>query len=822
MEKSEGIDQLEELFHRALNLQTEERARFIAELRSSDPDLGAEVESLIAAHTQAGNLIDTPAYEAAASLIIDTPPRDIAGRWINHYQVLELLGKGGMGEVYRARDTRLNREVALKVLPEAFLNDADRLTRFAREARMLASLNHPNIAVIYDLVESEGKQVLVMEMVEGETMEERLKKGALPLTEAFTMSLQIADALRAAHKKGIIHRDLKPANIKITGEGQVKVLDFGLAKQFRQAGEERDSQAATVITSMTAMGAIIGTPGYMSPEQSVGEATDARSDIFSFGALLYEMLTGKRAFSGNTLTELLQAVLINNPPSPRRLRSEIPAGLDAAVMKTLRKDREQRQQSMEEICSELNRLTARVTQPSRLGFSTIDHLRNITGRMQTWGVENKRKTLTASLLFALVALTVAGWLYFRWRENSAAVRPATSVRVNPDASAYELFQQGLGYLERYDKEENVDAAIEIFKRALSKNQRHAPSYAGLGIAYTTKFLFNRDKSLLDIAVHNARQAVEIDDQLAINRVSLGRAHVARGEYDLGEAELKRALILDPLNADAYLGLADIRKAGGKAEEAERLYKKAVELRPGDWNPHYALGVFYYRLSRFEEAENAIGEVVKLVPDCYMAYRDLGAIHHMKGRFAEASTEFQKALQIRPSASAYSNLGTSLFFQGLYQQSVAAFEKAAQLGANNYQVWANLADAHRQIPGNEEGAREAFQAAIRLVRNELSAQPEDADLRSQLALYLAKSGEKQEAMDEAARAGKLDQSPQVLATLVLVYEICGQREQALNALTEALKKGHSLEEIKRDPDLLEMRKDPKYHRIVVKFSSQAQN
>lgn len=823
MKRSKDIDRVEELFHRALNLELEERARFIAEVCASNPELGAEVESLIAAHKESSNLIDSPAYEAAGTLIVDAQAASIVGSSIDHYRILELLGKGGMGEVYRARDTRLNREVALKVLPEAFVNDAERMARFEREAQMLASLNHPNIAVIYDLVECNDQQVLVLELVEGETLADRLKKGTLPLAEALRMSLQIAEALQAAHKKGIMHRDLKPANIKITPEGQVKVLDFGLAKQFQSRGQGTDSQIATLMPSMTVTGVIVGTPGYMSPEQAAGEAADARSDIFSFGAVLYEMVTGRRAFSGNTITAVLQAVLTRTPPSPKRLRPEIPADLDAVVMKALAKDREQRQQSMEQFCSELSRLIARVSpQPSGLAASTTERLRNVTWHLRTWGGENKRKALAACALLVLLMIGAVGWRVSKWRADRNEIAPVGPIRVNANASTYDLFQQGMSYLERYDKEENREAAFQAFNMALSKDQNYAPAYGGLGMAYSAKFQFNRDQTLLDLAAQNAKHAVELDGQLAINRVSLGRTYVTRGEYNLAEPELNRALVLDPRNAGAYRGLADIQKAKGNEVEAERLYKKAIEMRSGDWSSVYALGVFYYRLSRFEEAERTLVEAGDLAPDCHMIHRDLGAVYHMQGRFADASAQFQTALQIRPSATTYSNLGTSLFFQGFYEQSVVAFEKAIDLGANNYLIWVNLGDAYRQISGSEGKAREAFQAAIQLVRNELSGKPNDASLLCQLALSLARSGEKSEALEQAARAEKLDQSAQILATLVLVYESCGQRERALNALGAALRKGHSLVEINRDPELLEMRKDPNYHKVTVNLSNRNQH
>jgi tetratricopeptide (TPR) repeat protein len=342
------------------------------------------------------------------------------------------------------------------------------------------------------------------------------------------------------------------------------------------------------------------------------------------------------------------------------------------------------------------------------------------------------------------------------------------------------------------------------------------------MTYAAQFQGNRDKSLLDLAVQNAKRAVELDGHVAVNRISLGRAYVARGDYELAEVELKQASILDPLNADAYRGLADIERAKGNRAEAENIYKKAIELRPEDWDLHYALGVFYYRQSRFVDAEKTLSEVVKLAPDCHMAHRDLGAVYHMQGRFPESASEFQEALKIKPTATTYSNLGTSLFFQGLYQQSVVAYEKAVELGANNYQIWANLGDAYRQTQGNEEKAREAFQVATQLVRDELSGNPKDGELRSQFALYLAKSGEKQEALNQADSAEKLDPSAEVLAALVLVYEICGLRKQALNHLAAALKKGYTLEEFSRDPELLQMRKDPEYHKLVAKQSSGIQN
>ena len=223
-----------------------------------------------------------------------------AGTKLGSYEVLAQIGAGGMGEVYQAHDTKLGRDVAIKVLPEAFAHDADRLSRFQREAKMLAALNHPNIATIFGLEHSDGVQYLVMELVSGETLQERVKRdGAVPVEEALVIAKQIAEALEAAHEKGIIHRDLKPANVKVTSEGKVKVLDFGLAKAFAGDTSTEDmGNSPTLSMAATMQGVILGTAAYMSPEQAKGKAVDKRTDIWAFGAVLYELLTGKQAFHG--------------------------------------------------------------------------------------------------------------------------------------------------------------------------------------------------------------------------------------------------------------------------------------------------------------------------------------------------------------------------------------------------------------------------------------------------------------------------------------------------------------------------------------------
>ena len=276
-----------------------------------------------------------------------------SGTRLGPYEILSALGAGGMGEVYRARDTKLDRGVAIKILPEAFAADAERIARFQREAKTLASLNHPNIAHLHGLEEStrSGVRALVMELVEGEDLAQRIARGSIPLAEALPIAKQIADALEAAHEQGIIHRDLKPANIKVRPDGTVKVLDFGLAKAMEPAGaaSPHASQSPTITTpAMTQAGMILGTAAYMSPEQARGKPVDKRADIWAFGCVLYEMLTGQRAFDGQGVSETLARV-IEREPDWARLPATLSPALRTYIRRCLQKDPRQRVQAIGDV-----------------------------------------------------------------------------------------------------------------------------------------------------------------------------------------------------------------------------------------------------------------------------------------------------------------------------------------------------------------------------------------------------------------------------------------------------------------------------------------
>ena len=327
---------LEALFHDALERPPADRGAFVTKRCAGRPDLQAEVEALLRAHDEGAGSLEVP----------PVPPQERvkAGDRIGPYDVLTEIGAGGMGKVYRARDTTLRRDVALKILPEPFALDADRLARFTREAHVLASLNHPNIAAIYGFEASHGVQALVLELVEGPTLADRIAQGPIPIDETLPIARQIADAVEAAHEQGIVHRDLKPANIKLRFDGTVKVLDFGLAKALDSAPVAIDASQSPIVTNpatMSGVGILMGTAAYMAPEQAKGRSVDKRADIWAFGCVLYEMLTAKRAFDGDDVTDTL-TLIITKEPDWTALPPETSVAIRRLLRRCLQKERKGR------------------------------------------------------------------------------------------------------------------------------------------------------------------------------------------------------------------------------------------------------------------------------------------------------------------------------------------------------------------------------------------------------------------------------------------------------------------------------------------------
>jgi eukaryotic-like serine/threonine-protein kinase len=373
---------LDALFHEALKFQGEARAALLAKACGTDEQLREEAERLIAADERQSSFIDLPIFEQSAEPANDDRIKSPVGRCIGPYQIISQLGRGGMGEVYRAQDTRLGREVAVKLLPAAFSTDQERLRRFEQEARAAGMLNHPNVLTIYDIgtaaTENGSAPYIVSELLTGETLRERMRKEALPLRRAIDYALQIARGLAAAHEKEIVHRDLKPENLFITKDGRVKILDFGLAKLklppvSPMIGAMNGMETIASPQPLgTAPGVVMGTVGYMSPEQVRAEEVDYRSDIFAFGAILYEMLYGRRAFPGGSAVEVLNAILREEPPEIAESGREVPPALTSVMRHCLEKDRAERFQSIGDVAFYLDALLGTTDSTARSQSQAAD------------------------------------------------------------------------------------------------------------------------------------------------------------------------------------------------------------------------------------------------------------------------------------------------------------------------------------------------------------------------------------------------------------------------------------------------------------------
>jgi serine/threonine protein kinase len=410
----ERWEKVKELFDAALQCEPGERRRFLERICGDDIELREEVASLLASHEEAGSFITADAIEDAAHLLMEDGAETYRGRRIGHYRLLSMLGKGGMGEVYRSVDTRLGREVALKLLPAEFAGDTERVKRFEREARIASALNHPNILTIYEIGRDGETLFITAELVKGQTLRRRMVDGTINPAEAIDIALQMASALEAAHGAGVVHRDIKPENVMLRPDGYVKILDFGLAKSIEVAISTSDhSSMPTRDSYETAPGALIGTFRYMSPEQARGQSVDHRSDLWSLGGVFYEMLAGAAPFDGDTPSDIIAAILTREP---QRLSEPSKPELQNIMIRALAKERDRRYQSAHEMLRDLQELSRKFERRSDVETSIASRRmdRSAAARdlkiKQIDGKKRRRKTWLAliALPFILAVSVILG------------------------------------------------------------------------------------------------------------------------------------------------------------------------------------------------------------------------------------------------------------------------------------------------------------------------------------------------------------------------------------------------------------------------------
>jgi eukaryotic-like serine/threonine-protein kinase len=511
MSKVSSVDweQVKELFEAVLARPFAERDAFLDRACDGDRALRSEVESLIKSYEQAESFMEFPAVQSAAESFVGSGKRLSAGQQIAHYEILDAIGEGGMGEVYLARDTKLGRRVALKLLPQYFTSEADRLRRFRQEARAASTLSHPNVCVIHEVGETEdGRPFITMEYVEGVTLRHRMDAGSLRLGEALDIAVQIADALVAAHEAGIVHRDIKPENIMLRPDGYVKVLDFGLAK-LTEKPRGFNSETATTLMRTSTPGLVMGTVAYMSPEQARGVNVDTRTDIWSLGVVLYEMVSGHAPFQGETPTDVVIAIVEKEQPLLAEFVEQLPGELERIVRKALRKDRDERYQLAKELGIDLRSLRRELQVELELGRSAapgsvngrtqakaLQHTNEVDGRRATTTIplrgESAKSGRLALLILALLIIGAASFVAYKLFSRNTSV---TSVRRFQRFNVTKLTTNGNtafaamsrdGKYVAYVMNEAGQQSLWLRQVAVDSNVRLVPSRDGqyLGIAFS--------------------------------------------------------------------------------------------------------------------------------------------------------------------------------------------------------------------------------------------------------------------------------------------------------------------------------------------------
>jgi serine/threonine protein kinase/Tfp pilus assembly protein PilF len=703
------LQTIEEIFHAALDHEPDQVGAFLDTACEGDEVLRRKVEALLASHQRAGSFIETTVAGIATRIIENEQADLLVDQTIGHYKISKRIGTGGMGDVYLATDMTAGRKAALKLLPTRFTSDAERLKRFQQEARALVGLNHPNILTVYEIGEDHSTYYIASELIEGETLRQCLMRGRMEVGEAVDIAIQVVSALAAAHETGIVHRDIKPENIMLRPDGYVKVLDFGIAKLAESAFAEATAQGAEpMILAETNLGSILGTVRYMSPEQAYGVPVDKRTDIWSLGVVLYEMVTGHAPFTGDTPGEVMAAILEKEPPPLTSYVSQTPTELQQIISKTLRKERDERYQSAHELFEALQSLRRSMEFKTALERSTA---------APSWLRWTRWPALVA---FALLVGGIALAFPFYWHRNptknsvpekSVAVLPFENFSDNKENSYFGAAVQDevLANLAKVaDLKVISRTSVMQYKSDAARNLREIGQ--ALGVAH-----------VVEGSVQRVANRVRVTAQLIDVRTD---AHLWAETYDRDVA--------DVFAIQTEIAQAIASQLQAKLSPAE---KSAIEERPtkdlAAYDLYLRAGVLYwggwsngaYAEANFFEAASLLNQTITRDPEFFLAYCDLARTHdalyfsgtdHTPSRLALAEAAIASAARLRPNSGELHLLLAEHLYRAYldYDRARAELALAQRTLPNNDAIfyWMGLID-RRQGRWNDSARN--FEKALEL-------------------------------------------------------------------------------------------------------------